>query len=174
MKLKIKVKKYSEHLIFPVIIKKGEWIDLRAAEGFEIKAPTIESHKVDGKTVKKVNIPFNLIPLGIAIKLPKGFEAVVLPRSSTYKNHGIIMANSKGVIDNSYCGDSDEWKFPALSLKDGFVNYNDRICQFRIQLSQKATVWQKLKWFLSSGIKLIEVESLGSNNRNGFGSTGMK
>jgi dUTP pyrophosphatase len=97
-----------------------------------------------------------------------------LARSSTPKKFGVITANSEGVIDNTYCGNNDEWKYPALAIKDTTINEGDRICQFRIQLSQKATVWQKLKWLLSSGVKIVEVESLSGANRNGFGSTGVK
>ena len=94
------------------------------------------------------------------MKLPKGFEAVVLPRSSTYKNFGIIQTNHMGVIDNSYCGDNDEWKYPVVAMRNTVINVDDKICQFRIQLSQKATVWQKLKWLFCSGIKLVEVNKL--------------
>ena len=79
-----------------------------------------------------------------------------------------------GVIDNTYCGNNDEWKYPAIALRDTIIKRGDRICQFRIQLSQKATLWQKIKWFLSSGIKIIKVDSLDNNDRGGFGSTGVK
>ena len=82
----------------------------------------------------------------------------------------------KNIYDNnmSYCGDNDQWMFPAVTLRKTSIAANTRLCQFKIQLSQKATFWQKLKWFLSSGIELIEVESLGNKDRNGFGSTGIK
>ena len=105
--------------------------------------------------------------------LPHGFEAIVAPRSSTPKNFGFIVPNSIGVIDNSYCGDNDQWKCPALFFGEGEVNRGDRICQFRIQLSQKATFWDKLKWFFSDGFEFIEVEQLGAVDRGGFGSTGV-
>ena len=84
---------------------------------------------------------------------------------------GILQANSVGLIDNSYCGDKDEWKFPAISFRDTTINAGERICQFRIQLSQKATVFQKLKWLFSNGIKLIETDNLNNSSRGGFGST---
>ena len=78
------------------------------------------------------------------------------------------------MIDQTYCGDNDEWKFPAIAYRDTLIPERDRICQFEIRLSQKATFWQKLKWLFSSGIEIIEVESLEGTNRNGFGSTGVK
>lgn len=181
MKLKIKVKRLNKsvELELPKVIKKGEWIDLRASQSVTLEAPqagTLRTHKVNGKSVSHRDVTFYpvLIGLGIATKLPKGFEAVVLPRSSTFKNFGVILANSQGVIDNSYSGNNDEWKFSAIPFRDGKIDEGDRICQFRIQLSQKATVWQKLKWLLSSGVEIVEVESLSKENRNGFGSTGVK
>lgn len=179
MKLKIKVKRTNMSLDLPEITKKGDWIDLRSSENVTMHAPqagTLKRHKVDGKeeSHRDVEFDFKLIPLGVAVQLPKGFEAMVLARSSTPKKFGIITANSEGVIDNSYCGDGDEWKYPAIAIRDTVINEGDRICQFRIQLSQKATMWQKIKWFLSSGVKIVEVESLGGTNRGGFGSTGVK
>ena len=178
MKLKIKVKRINKNIELPKIIDKGEWVDLRAAETINLKAPqaeTLKTKTINGERVssRDVSFDFKLIPLGIAIKLPKGFEAIVAPRSSTYKNYGIIQTNSIGIIDNSYSGDSDEWKMPVISFANTTINKRDRICQFKIQLSQKATMWQKIKWLLSSGIKVEEVKSLGDNNRGGFCSTGV-
>lgn len=178
MKLKIKVKRINKNIELPKIIDKGEWVDLRAAGTFSLLVPqaeTLKTHTLNGIRVshRDVNFDYRLIPLGIAIKLPKGFEAIVAPRSSTYKNYGVIQTNSIGIIDNSYSGDSDEWKMPVLAFRDAVINEGDRVCQFRIQLSQKATMWQKIKWLFSSGIKLEEVESLGDNNRGGFCSTGV-
>lgn len=179
MKLKIKVKRFNEFLDLPKVTEKGDWIDLRTSETITMHAPqagTLKRHKIDGKeeSHRDVEFDFKLIPLGVAMKLPKGFEAVLLPRSSTYKKFGIIQTNSMGVIDNTYCGNNDEWKYPAIALRDTVIKKGDRICQFRIQLSQKATLWQKIKWFLSSGIKIVKVDSLDNNNRGGFGSTGVK
>ena len=107
------------------------------------------------------------------MQLPKGFEAVVLPRSGTPKL-GIMCANSEGVIDNSYCGNDDEWRFPAIAFQSTTINKGDRICQFRVQLSQKATIWQKLRWLFSNKIELVSVDKLDGNNRGGFGSTGVQ
>lgn len=179
MKLKIKVKRLNMFLDLPEVIEKGDWIDLRASENAVMHAPqagTLKRHKVDGKeeSHRDVEFDFKLIPLGVAMQLPKGLEAVVVPRSSTYKKFGVIQTNHIGVIDNTYCGNDDEWKYPAIAMRDTVINEGDRICQFRIQLSQRATMWQKLKWLLSSGVKIVEVESLGETNRGGFCTTGVK
>ena len=125
-------------------IEQGDWIDLRSAEDVTMML---------GET--------KVIDLGISMKLPDGYEAHVVPRSSTLKHFGIIMTNSVGIIDNSYCGDNDVWKFPALCVKDSgtIIKKGDRICQFRIMKKQEE-------------IKFIEVDSLGGKNRGGFGSTG--
>jgi dUTP pyrophosphatase len=120
----------------------GDWIDLRAAEDISM----------DGGS-------FKLIPLGVAMELPQGYEALVAPRSSTFKKLGILMANSIGIIDETYKGDGDEWHFPAYAVKDTFIHKNERICQFRIIQHQPM-------------IHLIEVESLGNADRGGIGSTG--
>lgn len=179
MKLKVKVKVLTEGCM-PSIIDKGDWIDLICAEDMELKAPQsgvlkeqTNEHGVVSR-VRNVEAEVAYIPLGVAMKLPKGYEAVVLPRSSTPKKLGVMCANSMGVIDNSYCGNEDEWKFPAVAIRPTSIEKGTRICQFRIQLSQKATVWQKIKWLFTSGVKLVEVDDLGSPNRSGFGSTGVK
>lgn len=148
----------------PQIISKGEWIDLSARETVELKAPRI--------TNKSVEFDSTLIPLGVAMRLPEGFEAIIAPRSSTFSKKQLLQTNSIGVIDSTYCGDKDEWKFPAVALDKTVVNAGDKICQFRIQLSQKATVWQKLKWLFSSSINIVKVNSLEEENRGGFGTTG--
>lgn len=178
MKLKIKVKRINENISLPKVIDKGDWVDLRAAETVTLKAPqasTLKRHSVNGVEYSRRDVAFDskLIGLGVAMQLPKGFEAVVLPRSSTYKNFGVILGNSEGVIDQTYCGDNDEWKFNAIAFRATIIKEDDRICQFRIQLSQKATFWQKIKWLLSSGIKIVEVDSLNSADRGGIGSTGI-
>ena len=121
---------------------KSDWIDLRAAKEVELK---------QGE--------FALIPLGVAMELPKGYEAHVVPRSSTFKNFGIIQTNSMGVIDETYCGDNDQWFFPAYALRDTVIHVNDRICQFRIMEHQPAVTFS-------------ETESLGNEDRGGHGSTG--
>ena len=121
---------------------KSDWIDLRASETVELKAGE-----------------FKLIPLGVAMQLPKGYEAHVVPRSSTFKNYGLLQVNSCGIIDGSYCGDDDMWRMPVYATRDIVVNINDRICQFRIVENQPQIVYE-------------EVTSLGNANRGGFGSTG--
>lgn len=123
---------------------KSDWIDLRAAEDVELKSGD-----------------FKLIPLGIAMQLPKGFEAHIIPRSSTFKNFGVIQANHMGTIDESYCGDNDQWFFPAIALRDTFIKAGDRICQFRIVEHQPA-------------LHFKTVEVLGNTDRGGIGSTGKR
>lgn len=157
MKLKIKVKTFGDQVL-PEIIDKGEWVDLKANDSFVY-------HR-KGEMI--------MIPLGVGMILPSGFEAIVVPRSSTPRNYGIMCANSFGVIDNSYSGNEDEWKFPAYVIEEMSIYKGDRICQFRIQLSQKATFWQKLKWLFSNGIEIEKVEKLNTINRGGIGSTGKK
>ena len=154
MKLKIEVKTFGSQIL-PEIIDKGDWIDLRVNDSYAADKGE-----------------YRLLNLGVAMKLPEGFEAVVLPRSSTFKNYGILCANSQGVIDNSYSGDGDEWRFPAYFTRNVCIPYGNRVCQFRIQLSQKATFWQKLKWLFSNGVKIEQVKTLNTINRGGIGSTG--
>ena len=179
MKIKIKVKRINKNIPLPEVIDKGDWVDLRAAETVTLNAPQaniLKRHKVKGVEERHRDVEFDsrLIRLGVAMQLPKGFEAVALSRSSTYKNFGVILGNSEGVIDQPYCGDNDEWRFNAIAFRDTTINEGDRICQFRIQLSQKATMWQKIKWLLSSGVEIIEVDELGNPDRKGIGITGIK
>lgn len=139
----IKIKYISDQVEkLRYIEDKSDWIDLRAADKIIMQAGE-----------------FRLIPLGIAMELPKGYEAHVVPRSSTFKNFGIIQTNSTGIIDETYCGDNDQWYFPALAMRDTVININDRICQFRIVEHQPR-------------IEFIELESLGNQDRGGLGSTG--
>lgn len=121
---------------------KSDWIDLRSAEDVELKAGE-----------------FKLISLGVSMKLPEGYEAHVVPRSSTFKNYGIIQTNHCGIIDESYCGTDDVWKFPAYALRDTVIHKNDRICQFRIIEHQPTIIFN-------------ETDKLHDENRGGFGSTG--
>lgn len=160
MKQTIYIKKVNQVAYVPEFTNKGEWVDLRVFPDWFEKA-----YKKD---------EYAMLPLGIAMRLPDGFEANIVSRSSTFKNFGFIQVNSYGIIDNSYCGDNDEWKDPVYFLKDGVVHSGDRVCQFRLNLSQKATVWQKIKWLFTSGFKFVEVDSLGGEDRGGFGSTGVK
>ena len=179
MKLKIKVKRFNKSNPLPEVTKEGDFIDLRTAKEVVLHAPqagTLKRHKINGTEFshRDVEFDFQLIPLGVAVQLPKGFTAVVVPRSSTFKKYGITQANSIGVIDQTYCGDNDEWKLPVIAYRDTVIPEGNRVCQFEIKLSQKATVWQKIKWLLSSGIKIVEVDSLDNTDRGGFGSTGVK
>ncbi len=174
MKLKVKVKRFKNEegkytVSFPKVIKKGDWVDLSTSKEVIIEAPHAGTLK--GAEAKKRDVisEVTYIPLGVAMELPEGFEAIVAARSSTPKKLGIMQANGIGVIDNTYCGDNDEWMFPAVALRKTSLAVNTRVCQFRIQLSQKATLWQKLKWLFSSGIELIEVESLDNESRKGLG-----
>jgi dUTP diphosphatase len=138
----IRIKYFTEEIDKVEKIVKGDWIDLRAASKVELQAGE-----------------FKLIPLGVAMQLPKGFEAHIVPRSSTYKNFGIIQTNSMGVVDETYCGDNDQWFFPAYALRDTIIEVNDRICQFRIMEHQPE-------------IEFEIVKELGNEDRGGIGSTG--
>lgn len=177
MKLKIKVLLKGPNAKMPEIIEKGDWIDLYSPEEIKLQQPTVRLRSKNGelKENQYVNIQKFVLPLGVAMQLPDGFEAHVLPRSSTFKNYGIIIANSQGIIDQSYRGNTDEWKFQGITLiegKNNKISVGDRVAQFRIELSQKATVWQKLKWLFSSGIELERVYSLDNESRGGIGTTG--
>lgn len=158
----------------PKIIDKGEWIDLYTSEDVHLTTPYITSLKKskDAPRAREVIFSSTLIPLGVAMKLPEGFEAIISPRSSTFKNYGIMQTNSLGVIDNSYSGDNDEWKLPVIATRETTIPKGTRLCQFRIQLSQKASLWQKLKWLFSNKITLTPASSLDSSDRGGFGSSG--
>lgn len=140
----VKIKYFTNDIDKIEKISKGDWIDLRAAEDITIK---------QGE--------FKLIPLGVAMQIPDGYEAHIVPRSSTFRNWGIIQTNSIGIIDNSYCGDGDQWMMPVYATRDTEIHINDRICQFRIVENQPQ-------------IEFEEVESLGNNDRGGFGSTGVR
>ncbi len=121
---------------------KSDWIDLRAAE--EV-------------TMKKGE--FRLIPLGVAMQLPAGYEAHIVPRSSTYKNFGIIQTNHMGVVDESYAGPDDWWYMPAYALRDTTIHAGDRICQFRIMEHQPELLFET-------------AARLDAPDRGGIGSTG--
>ena len=122
--------------------EKGDWIDLRAAEDVELAA---------GES--------KCISLGVSMKLPEGYEALVIPRSSTFKHWGIIQTNHIGLIDNSYCGDNDVWMFPALATRDVLIEKNSRICQFRIQKKME-------------DLNFTTVDKMEDADRGGFGSSG--
>lgn len=172
MKLKIKVKVLTEGCM-PQVIEKGDLIDLRSAEDYVFKAPQAGvQYQKDNKKYRDVLFDEQVIKLGVAMQLPKGMMAKLKGRSSLTKKHGVIMSCS-GEIDNSYCGNEDEWLFRIFAIRDGEIKKLDRICQFEIVPSQKATLWQKIKWLFSSGVELVEVDNLNNSNRGGFGSTGV-
>ncbi len=142
---KIRIKYFTEDIDrLAYIDGKSDWIDLRASETVELKAGE-----------------FRLIPLGVAMELPRGYEAHVVPRSSTFKNYGVLQVNSCGIIDSSYCGDEDMWRMPVYATRDTVIKKNDRICQFRIVENQPGIVFE-------------ETDFLGNSNRGGFGSTGRR
>lgn len=136
--------KIKYHTDIPHIekISMGDWIDLRAAEDVHMEAGD-----------------FRIISLGVSMELPKGYEANIVPRSSTFKKWGVIQANSYGVIDNDYCGENDVWGFPAVALRETDIKKGDRICQFRINKVMEP-------------VEFVEVEHLDGASRGGFGSTG--
>lgn len=139
----IKIKYFTDQIEkLTYIAGKSDWIDLRASEDVVLK---------QGE--------FALIPLGVAMELPKGYEAHIVPRSSTYKTFGLIQANSCGIVDGSYCGDNDMWRMPVIAMRDTEIHVNDRICQFRIVENQPE-------------IHFTELEHLGNADRGGFGTTG--
>ncbi len=109
--------------------------------------------------------------LGVAMELPKGMTARVYSRSSTPSKYNVQIANSIGIIDNTYNGDEDEWKAPLLAIKATTIPKGTRICQFEIVPSQFATAWQKLKWVFNNKVELVQVDHLGNDNRGGIGST---
>ena len=142
--MELKIKYFTDEIEKIKKIDNGDWIDLRSAEDVELKAGE-----------------FKLIPLGVGMILPEGYEAHIVPRSSTYKNFGIIQTNHQAVIDESYCGDGDQWFYPAYALRDTVIHKNDRICQFRIVEKMPA-------------LDIVEVDHLMEKDRGGIGSTGVK
>lgn len=136
---------------------KGEWVDLTLAE----KAQLLPNQ-------------YKVFSLGIRMKLPKGFEAWIIPRSSTFKKYNMLQSNSFGLVDNAYNGINDIWGFPCFAPQGCSVKAGTRICQFRIMPSMKAGFWVKLRWLLCGKIRFVEEEYLGRNHvsRGGFGSTG--
>lgn len=141
----IRIKYFNDKLEkLDYIDGKSDWIDLRSAEDVDLK---------EGE--------FHLVPLGVAMQLPEGYEAHVVPRSSTFKKFGIIQTNHMGVIDGSYSGDNDQWFMPVMAMRDTHISFNDRICQFRIIENQPKIVFD-------------EREHLDGADRGGFGSTGVQ
>lgn len=141
--MKIKIKYFDKEIDKIEKINKGDWVDLRSAETINLKKGE-----------------FHLIPLGVGMKLPDGYEANIVPRSSTYKHFKILQTNSFAVIDNSYSGDNDQWFYPVIAMEDTTIKKNDRICQFRINKIQPT-------------VEFEEVEKLEDKDRGGIGSTGV-
>ena len=143
MEEKIKIKYHVKELEkLRYIDGKSDWIDLRVAEEVKMKAGE-----------------FRLISMGISVELPKGYEMWILPRSSAFKNFGVIQTNAVGVVDESFCGDNDIIHMPILAMRDTEMHINDRIGQFRIAKHQ-------------AEIHFVEVEHLNHADRGGFGTTG--
>ena len=145
--MKMKIKRFSESVILPEFVggmEKSNWIDLRSAVEVNLRKGQLRR-----------------ISLGVGMKLPEGYEAIIACRSSTPERFGIIQANGIGIIDNSYSGDEDCWGFMAYALRDTVIHKNDRICQFRIQKVQPE-------------IEFEEVDHLDETSRGGFGSTGAR
>ena len=170
--MKIKVKLFDENCAITVN-EQGDWFDLKVRYNVFKECPQAGvQYQKDGYKYRDVTFQYGLIPLGVAMKLPEGFEAILAPRSSTFKKYQIMQTNSFGVIDNSYSGNSDEWCMPIIALGSTEIPQYTRICQFRIQLSQKATIWQKIKWLFDNKIEIEYVDNLEDEDRGGFGSTG--
>lgn len=133
----------------------GDWVDLSIAEDADLQPGE-----------------FKPISLGIRVQLPKGFEAHIVPRSSTGKRHKVLQYNSMGVVDESYQGPNDIWHMLLYSPERAYIPVGTRICQFRIMPKMRASVWVKLKWLFTNRIKFVEVEDFKAKNRGGLGSTG--
>lgn len=137
----IRIKYFTD---IPPVTQVGDWVDLRSAQDITLFPGD-----------------YRQIPLGIAVKLPKGYEAIIAPRSSTFRNWGVLAANSIGIIDEAYCGPNDEWHFPVYATKQVIIRKGDRICQFRILKHMEK-------------LDIQTVEDLSGPDRGGFGSTGVR
>jgi dUTP pyrophosphatase len=125
-------------------IEVGDWQDLKAAETVSLKPGD-----------------FYKVSLGVSVKLPQGYEAHIVPRSSAFDKWGVIQTNGMGVIDESYCGENDIWKMPVFAIRDSIIEKGDRICQFRIMKKQPR-------------LEKTPADRMYGKNRGGFGSTGKK
>lgn len=137
--IQIKYKEGSPHLS---MTDKQDWCDLYTYEDVTLHAGD-----------------FKIVSLGISMKLPKGYEANIVARSSTFKRWGILQTNAFAVIDESYCGNDDDWGYPVYATRDVTIPKGTRLCQFRINKKQPSIVFE-------------EVNDLKAPSRNGFGSTG--
>lgn len=174
--MKIEVKLYNGQKL-PKVIREGDWIDIYPTEEVRLECPFANMlkrtrTKNTDSSVRFVEFKPKFIDLGIAMKLPPGYEAHILPRSSAFKKWGFILCNSQGVIDQLYRGNTDKWGAWLLPTRNATLSPDKAILQFRITLSQKATIWQRIKWLFSTGkIEFVEVDDLKSAPRGGFGST---
>lgn len=162
MKQKVKIV-LKEGATLPKVISKGDWIDLYMPNDVSISGMYFN---------RKFIYHTEKIDLGIAMELPDGYEAIIVGRSSNLDKKGIMQANGISVIDNSYKGNNDTWKYPVVAFRNTILFKGSRVCQFKIQLSQKATIWQKIKWLFTSGFEFEVVDNLNNDDRDGFGSTG--
>ena len=187
--MKIKIKYHNPKC---KIEQFGNWIDLKSAETIKLKGlqritSYIAEPIVYGKSenefcvtqtrsVPKETIEFDskLISLGISMQLPKYFEANIVPRSSLFLKKGLIMGNHFGIIDSSYSGNEDIWRFPGIATMETKIEEGERICQFSIRPSMNAPIWTKIKWLFTNKIEFVETDYLDNQNRGGFGSTGNK
>ena len=168
--MKIKIKLYEGAKI--PVSKKGGWFDIFMPTDGRIEGP-VANRLTKNKTVRNVDFYSQMISLGFSMEMPKGWEAIIAPRSSTYPNFYCGNTNFIGVVEDTYCGDDDIWRSHIKADKTTEWKAGDRLFQFRFQLSQKATVWQKIKWLFWNGkIEFIPVKFLGNKNRGGYGSTG--
>ena len=166
--MKIKIKYFSKDYPRLEKIAKGDFIDLRVDTIKEwkrvgtIKEPNgIAVEESNWETISYRKGDIIKFGLGVAMELPRGYEAIVVPRSSTFTNWGFIQTNSMGVIDNSYNGNNDEWQIEFIAMRDGKINRFDRVCQFRILKNQP-------------DFNILEVDNLHNVDRGGYGSTGVK
>ena len=175
----IKVKLYNGQKV-PKVIKKGDWIDIYTVSEIRLCEPyanALKRNRKGGQDNSTRNVQFNpqFVSLNMAMKLPEGYEAIVAPRSSAFKRWGILLSNSIGIIDSSFCGNADVWGAYLLPTKNAVIPARTAFLQFRIQPSQKATLWQRIKWLFSSGkINFVETNNLKDESRGGFGSTDEK
>ncbi len=174
--MKIPVKLYNGQVL-PKFINQGDWIDIYTTGDVIFEEPvanTLKRTRTNGTDISTRNVEFKprFVSLNMAMKLPDGYEAVILPRSSTFKRYGCILVNSQGVIDNSFKGNNDIWGSMWLPTRNATIPANKAFMQFRIQLSQRASIWQKIKWIFSTNkIEFIAVDDLNSQDRGGFGSS---
>lgn len=154
----------------PLATEKGDLIDLRAAATMDLEGPYV----VLGAGIGKVAFNNYMVPLGVRILVPEGFKCDLVARSGTYKNYGVVLANCEGKIDQTYNGPTDQWMANYIAFKSTTIKEGDRIAQFEVTLSPKATWRQKLKWLFHSGIELVVVDNIDTTiNRDGFSSSGV-